>query len=95
MCFTVKYNFTMRKYPHNNFPSDVSSQSEVTFMPSAGIEFVTQVGSHIPDYVNSGLEMHTNLFHESGLSAKVSMGKDHVKLTIPALRTPTKLIKMT
>ncbi|XP_041814378.1 apolipoprotein B-100-like [Chelmon rostratus] len=69
--------------------------SEVTFMPSAGIEFVTQVGSHIPEYVNSGLEMHTNIFHESGLSAKISMGRDNVKLTIPAPMSPTKLIKMT
>ncbi|XP_076021486.1 apolipoprotein B-100-like [Genypterus blacodes] len=69
--------------------------SEVTFMPSAGIEFVTQIGTHIPDFVSSGLEMHTNLFHESGLSAKISMGKDHVKLTMPALTTPTKLIQMT
>uniref|UniRef100_A0A0F8C306 Apolipoprotein B-100 n=1 Tax=Larimichthys crocea TaxID=215358 RepID=A0A0F8C306_LARCR len=69
--------------------------SEVTFMPSAGIEFVTQVGSHIPEYVNSGLEMHTNLFHESGLSAKISMRRDNVKLTIPAPVKPTKLIKMT
>ncbi|XP_076613031.1 apolipoprotein B-100-like [Chaetodon auriga] len=69
--------------------------SEVTFMPSAGIEFVTQIGSHIPEYVNSGLEMHTNIFHESGLSAKISMGRDNVKLTIPAPMSPTKLIKMT
>ncbi|XP_040920908.1 apolipoprotein B-100-like [Toxotes jaculatrix] len=70
-------------------------KSEVTFMPSAGIEFVTQVGSHIPEYVNSGLEMHTNIFHESGLSAKISMGRDLVKLTVPAPMSPTKLIKMT
>ncbi|KAM9703097.1 apolipoprotein Bb, tandem duplicate 1 [Menidia menidia] len=69
--------------------------STVTFMPSAGIEFVTQVGSHLPEYVNSGLEMHTNIFHESGITAKISMGRDHVKLTIPAPTKPTKLIKMT
>ncbi|KAM7395255.1 hypothetical protein PAMA_006831 [Pampus argenteus] len=69
--------------------------SEVAFTPSAGIEFVTQVGSHLPDYVNSGLEMHTNIFHESGLSAKISMGRDQVKMTIPAPNSPTKLIKMT
>lgn len=71
------------------------SQSDVTFMPSAGIEFVTQVGSHIPEYVNSGLEMHTSIFHESGLSAKISVGRDNLKLTIPAPPSPTKLIKMT
>lgn len=64
-------------------------------MPSAGIEFVTQVGCHLPEYINSGLEMHTNLFHESGLTAKVSMGRDMVKMTIPAPRNPTKLIKIT
>lgn len=64
-------------------------------MPSAGVEFVTVVGSHIPEYVNSGLEMHTNIFHESGISAKISMERDSVKLTIPAPMNPTKLIKMT
>uniref|UniRef100_A0A665W854 Apolipoprotein Bb, tandem duplicate 2 n=1 Tax=Echeneis naucrates TaxID=173247 RepID=A0A665W854_ECHNA len=69
--------------------------SEVTFLPSAGIEFVTQVGSHIPEYVNSAIEMHTNIFHESGLTAKISMGYDNVKLTIPAPTQPTKLIKVT
>ncbi|XP_077365952.1 apolipoprotein Bb, tandem duplicate 1 [Festucalex cinctus] len=69
--------------------------SEVTFMPSAGIEFSTHVGAYIPEYLNSGLEMHSNIFHESGLQAKISMGRDHVKLTIPAPTSPTKLIKMT
>ncbi|XP_061890747.1 apolipoprotein Bb, tandem duplicate 1 [Entelurus aequoreus] len=69
--------------------------SEVAFMPSAGVEFATRVGAYIPEYVNSGLEMHTNIFHESGLQAKISMGRDNVKLTIPAPRSPTKLIKMT
>ncbi|XP_047244216.1 apolipoprotein Bb, tandem duplicate 1 [Girardinichthys multiradiatus] len=69
--------------------------STMSFMPFGGIEFVTQVGSHIPKYVNSGLEMHTNIFHESGIRAQLSMGHDHVKLTIPAPTNPTKLIKMT
>ncbi|XP_061609496.1 apolipoprotein Bb, tandem duplicate 1 [Phyllopteryx taeniolatus] len=69
--------------------------SEVAFMPSAGIEFATHVGAYIPEYLNSGLEMHSNIFHESGLQAKLSMGRDHVKLTIPAPKSPTKLIKMT
>lgn len=70
-------------------------QSEVAFMPSASVEFVTQIGAHLPEFVNSGLEMHTNMFHESGLTAKVSMGPDSVKLTIPAPTSPTKLIKIT
>ncbi|KAM6906389.1 apolipoprotein Bb, tandem duplicate 1 [Lycodopsis pacificus] len=69
--------------------------SEVTFMPSASIEFVSQIGSYIPEYVNSGLEMHSNFFHESGLRAKISMARDNIKLTIPAPTSPIKLIKMT
>nr|XP_061806662.1 apolipoprotein B-100-like [Nerophis lumbriciformis] len=69
--------------------------SEVAFMPSAGIEFTTHVGAYIPEYLNTGLEMHSNIFHESGLQAKISMGRDHVKLTIPAPKSPTKLIEMT
>ncbi|KAM6992517.1 apolipoprotein B-100-like [Tautogolabrus adspersus] len=72
-----------------------SDMSEVTFMPSAGIEFDTRIGSYIPEYVKSGLEMHTSLFHESGLSAKISLARDNVKLTIPAPVHPMKLIKIT
>ncbi|XP_029966255.1 apolipoprotein B-100-like [Salarias fasciatus] len=69
--------------------------SKITFMPSAGVEFVTQVGSYFPEYVNSGLEMQTNIFHESGLRAEIAMARDNIKLTIPAPTTPTKLIKVT
>ncbi|XP_068593408.1 apolipoprotein Bb, tandem duplicate 1 isoform X2 [Cebidichthys violaceus] len=69
--------------------------SEVNFMPSASIDFVSEIGSYIPEYVNSGLEMHSNFFHESGLRAKISMERDNVKLTIPAPTSPIKLFKMT
>ncbi|XP_051951592.1 apolipoprotein B-100-like [Xyrauchen texanus] len=69
--------------------------SEFAFMPSAGIEIVTEVGAHFPDYVHSGLEMHTNIYHESGLRAKVSICKNQVTLTIPAPQGPTKLISVT
>uniref|UniRef100_A0A8C8EM27 Vitellogenin domain-containing protein n=1 Tax=Oncorhynchus tshawytscha TaxID=74940 RepID=A0A8C8EM27_ONCTS len=69
--------------------------SEVSFMPSAGIEFVARVGSHIPEYLLSGLEMHTSLYHESGLSAKLVMADKQVKLTIPAPLGPAKLISIT
>uniref|UniRef100_A0A674EI14 Apolipoprotein Bb, tandem duplicate 1 n=1 Tax=Salmo trutta TaxID=8032 RepID=A0A674EI14_SALTR len=67
----------------------------VSFMPSAGIEFVARVGSHIPEYLLSGLEMHTSLYHESGLSAKIAMADNQVKLTIPAPQGPAKLISIT
>ena len=64
-------------------------------MPSAGIEFVTEVGAHFPDFVQSGLEMHTNIYHESGLKAKVSVSHNNIKLTIPAPQSPTKLVSFT
>ena len=63
-------------------------------MPSAGLEFTTQIGSFIPEYVNSRVEMHTNLFHESGLNAKISMGPSEIKFTMPAPTTTTKLISI-
>ncbi|XP_063079430.1 apolipoprotein B-100-like [Engraulis encrasicolus] len=71
-----------------------ASMSEVAFMPSAGIEFVTEVGAHFPDFVQSGLEMHTSIYHESGLKAKVSIAPNNFKLTIPAPHSPTRLIRL-
>ncbi|KAI7799465.1 apolipoprotein Bb, tandem duplicate 1 [Triplophysa rosa] len=69
--------------------------SEIAFMPSAGIEFVTEVGALLPEYVQSGLEMHTNIYHESGMRAKVAVSNKQVKLTIPAPQDPTKIFSMT
>ncbi|XP_074541970.1 apolipoprotein B-100-like [Halichoeres trimaculatus] len=71
-----------------------SDMSEVAFIPSAGIEFNTRAGSYIPEYVTSGLEMHTSMYHESGLAARISLTSDNVKLTIPAPTHPTKIITM-
>ncbi|XP_043076199.1 apolipoprotein Bb, tandem duplicate 1 [Puntigrus tetrazona] len=69
--------------------------SEMAFMPSVGVEFVTEVGALLPDYVESGLEMHTNIYHESGLKVKVSVAKKQFKLTFPTPQAPTKLISVT
>lgn len=63
-------------------------------MPSAGVEFVTEIGVHLPDYVQSGLEMHTNIYHESGMRAKVAMKNNQIKLTIPAPESPFKLLSV-
>lgn len=71
------------------------TQSEMAFMPSAGVEFVTEVGALLPEYVESGLEMHTNIYHDSGLSVKVAVTKKQFKLTIPTPQTPTTLISVT
>uniref|UniRef100_A0A671N175 Apolipoprotein B-100-like n=1 Tax=Sinocyclocheilus anshuiensis TaxID=1608454 RepID=A0A671N175_9TELE len=69
--------------------------SEMAFMPSVGVEFVTEVGALLPEYVESGLEMHTNIYHESGLKVKVSVTKKQLKLTFPTPQAPTKLISVT
>uniref|UniRef100_A0AAY4BB94 Apolipoprotein Bb, tandem duplicate 2 n=1 Tax=Denticeps clupeoides TaxID=299321 RepID=A0AAY4BB94_9TELE len=70
-------------------------KSQVELMPSAGIEFVTEMGAHLPDFVESGLEMHTNIYHESVLNAKMSITRNSLKLTMPALQRPMKLIGVT
>ncbi|XP_065112864.1 apolipoprotein Bb, tandem duplicate 1 [Paramisgurnus dabryanus] len=69
--------------------------SELAFMPSAGIEFVTELGALLPEYVQSGLEMHTNIYHESGLRAKIAVSNKQVKLTIPTPKDPTKIFTVT
>ncbi|XP_002665852.3 apolipoprotein B-100 [Danio rerio] len=68
---------------------------DFAFMLSAGVELVTEIGTHLPDYVHSGLEMHTNIYHESGLRAKISGTQKRLKLSIPAPREPTELISVT
>lgn len=59
-------------------------QKELLFKPSVGVEFVTKMGVHVPEFVESSVEMHTSMYHESSLNAKISMESDQVKLSIPA-----------
>nr|XP_046268549.1 apolipoprotein B-100 isoform X3 [Scatophagus argus] len=66
--------------------------TDLSFMPSVGLEFITQMGVYIPDYVESGLEMHTNMYHESSLNAKVTMKKNQIRLSIPAPKSNTQLL---
>lgn len=63
-------------------------------MPSVGVEFITQMGVHIPDYVDAGIEMHTNLYHESSLHAKVTMSKNQIRLSVPAPQSNTQLLSI-
>lgn len=68
------------------------SQSDLSFMPSVGLEFITNMGVHIPDFVEAGLEMHTNAYHESSLNAKITMKKNQIRLSIPAPKSNTQLL---
>ncbi|NWR73268.1 APOB protein, partial [Centropus unirufus] len=69
-------------------------QSELIAKPSAAIEFVTHLGINIPEFTRSGVEMNSNIFHESGIEAHVSMKGRHLKFSIPAPKTPTKLLSI-
>jgi len=70
------------------------NMQEVSFMPAVGIEFVTEMGVHVPEFVVSAIEMHTNLYHESALNAKITMGQNEVKLSIPAPQSTTQLFRI-
>ncbi|CAB1445167.1 unnamed protein product [Pleuronectes platessa] len=69
------------------------NMKELLFMPSVGVEFMTQMGVHVPEMVDSAVEMQTNMYHESTLNAKISMEKGQVKLSIPAPQGTTKLFR--
>ncbi|KAM9341244.1 apolipoprotein B-100 [Symphorus nematophorus] len=68
--------------------------TELSFMPSVGLEFITQMGVDLPDYVEAGLEMHTNMYHESSFKAKVTMSKNQIRLSIPAPKSNTQLLSV-
>ncbi|XP_041660813.1 apolipoprotein B-100-like [Cheilinus undulatus] len=66
------------------------NMKELVFSPSVGVEFVTKMGIHIPEFVASGVEVHTNMYHESALNAKITMEENQVKLSIPAPQGTTR-----
>ncbi|KAM6917506.1 apolipoprotein B-100 isoform 1-T1 [Lycodopsis pacificus] len=74
--------------------SSASRMSDLSFMPSVGLEFITQMGVHIPGYGQAGLEMHTNMYHESSLKAKVTMSRNQMRLSIPAPQSNTQLFSI-
>uniref|UniRef100_A0A672H2F1 Vitellogenin domain-containing protein n=1 Tax=Salarias fasciatus TaxID=181472 RepID=A0A672H2F1_SALFA len=60
------------------------SMNELVFMPSVGVEFRTQMGIYIPEFVVSGVDMQTSLYHESALNAKLTTDRNQIRLSIPA-----------
>ncbi|NXX74093.1 APOB protein, partial [Urocolius indicus] len=71
-----------------------SVQAELLAKPSVAIEFVTHLGISMPEFARSGVEMNSNIFHESGIEAHVSMKAGQLKFSIPAPKSPTKLLSM-
>ncbi|CAN9502027.1 unnamed protein product [Ophioblennius macclurei] len=92
--FPLKYSLAGVFAPGAKGGLTPSSMTELSFMPSIGLEFITEMGVHFPDYVDSGIEMHTNLFHESSLNAKISFNKNQLKLSLPAPTTSTQLFSV-
>uniref|UniRef100_A0A673JJC8 Apolipoprotein B-100-like n=1 Tax=Sinocyclocheilus rhinocerous TaxID=307959 RepID=A0A673JJC8_9TELE len=58
------------------------------------VEFVTRMGVHIPKFVVSAVEMHTNVFHESSFNAKITMGDGQIKLSILPPKSTTELFRV-
>ncbi|KAG7510147.1 apolipoprotein B-100 [Solea senegalensis] len=71
-----------------------SGTTELSFMPSVGIEFITQMGVHIPEFVEAGLEMHTNMYHENSINAKVTINRHQMRLLIPAPKSNIQLFSV-
>uniref|UniRef100_A0A8C5DVG6 Vitellogenin domain-containing protein n=1 Tax=Gouania willdenowi TaxID=441366 RepID=A0A8C5DVG6_GOUWI len=61
-------------------------------MPSVGLEFITRMGVYIPEYVDAGIEMHTNMFHQSSLNAKITMKRNQFKIVLPAPTSNVQLV---
>ncbi|XP_075993729.1 apolipoprotein B-100 [Genypterus blacodes] len=60
-----------------------SSMNQLSFMPSVGLECITTMGVDLPDVVVAGVEIHTNMYHESSINAKVSINSNQIRLSIP------------
>ncbi|XP_067099220.1 apolipoprotein B-100 [Osmerus mordax] len=67
---------------------------QLSFMPSVGVEFITQMGIHVPEFVVSGVEMHTNVYHESAVNSKITVSRNQIKLSIPAPKGHTQLLSV-
>ncbi|KAF3844295.1 hypothetical protein F7725_007458 [Dissostichus mawsoni] len=74
--------------------SPAKTMTDLSFMPSVGLEFITQMGVHIPDYLEAGLEMHSQLYSESSLNAKVTLSRNQMRLSIPAPKSNTQLFSI-
>ncbi|KAG7270489.1 hypothetical protein CRUP_032785, partial [Coryphaenoides rupestris] len=72
----------------------MSPNMEVSFRPSMGVEFVTKMGVHVPEFVDTDVAMHTNIYHESALNARITMDNHQVKLSIPAPQGSTQLFSI-
>uniref|UniRef100_A0A8C0UMN6 Apolipoprotein B n=1 Tax=Cyanistes caeruleus TaxID=156563 RepID=A0A8C0UMN6_CYACU len=71
-----------------------SMQADLIAKPSVAVEFVTHLGINMPEFAGSGVEMNSNIFHESGIEAHVSIKAGQLKFSIPAPKIPVKLLSI-
>ncbi|XP_039916301.1 apolipoprotein B-100 [Hirundo rustica] len=71
-----------------------SMQADLIAKPSVAVEFVTHLGINIPEFAGSGVEMNSNIFHESGIEAHISVKAGQLKFSIPAPKIPVKLLSI-
>ncbi|XP_075454563.1 apolipoprotein B-100 [Ascaphus truei] len=69
-------------------------QAELSMKPAVAVEFVTHLGIHIPEFTRHAIQMNTNMYHESGVEARMSLKEGQFKFTIPAPKGPTKLFSI-
>ncbi|XP_063764989.1 apolipoprotein B-100 isoform X2 [Eleginops maclovinus] len=74
--------------------SPANKMTDLSFMPSVGLEFITQMGVHVPDYLQASLEMHSNLYSESSLNAKVTLSRNQMRFSIPAPKSNKQLFSI-
>ncbi|XP_053316213.1 apolipoprotein B-100 [Spea bombifrons] len=68
-----------------------NAKAEFSLKPAISLEFVTQLGVQIPGFSKHAVQMNSNLFHETGAEAAVSLKDGQIRFSIPAPKGPTKL----
>ncbi|XP_013912868.1 PREDICTED: apolipoprotein B-100-like, partial [Thamnophis sirtalis] len=68
--------------------------ADLVFKPSMAVEFITHLGVNIPEFARNGIQMNTNIYHESGIETNVALKAGHLKFTFPAPKGPIKLFSM-
>ncbi|ETE64141.1 Apolipoprotein, partial [Ophiophagus hannah] len=69
-------------------------QGDLILKPSMAVEFITHLGVNIPEFARNGIQMNTNIYHESGIEANLALKAGHLKFTFPAPKAPIKLFSI-
>ncbi|KAM9466083.1 apolipoprotein B-100 [Clarias gariepinus] len=67
---------------------------QLAFKPSMGVEFVTQMGVYFPEFIDAGIRMHTNMYHESSLDSEITLRPNQVKFSFPVTKENTNLLSI-